>query len=113
MVWALLQSTRVPRKATRERRSSSEGSVISCVPRRATTTGMMRGRKVEMSVTATERLRGNGGSVHVMCYTVCVVYMYVHVLYECVVYMSYICVCVAYICACVVYICECVVYMYV
>ena len=84
MVWALHLSTRELRKDTRDRRSSSEGSVISWVPRRATTTGMISGRKRETSGTVAERLReildARGESSVCVCACVCM-YVCVHVYY--------------------------------
>lgn len=47
---------KVDRRETRESLSSSEGSVISCVLRRATRTGTMYGRNTAMSCTMGAKL---------------------------------------------------------
>ena len=50
------RSTKEERRETRESLSSSEGSVTSCVPRRATSTGIMKGRNTTMSCTTGAKL---------------------------------------------------------
>ena len=52
------RSMKEERRETRESLSSSEDSVTSCVPRRATSTGIMNGRNTTMSCTNEAKLWG-------------------------------------------------------
>ena len=86
------------RRETRESLSSSEGSVISCIPRRATSTGTMYGRNTTVSCTMGAKLCV---CAHVcVCVCVCVS--------VCAHARARVCVCVCVrVCVCV-HVCVCV-----